>query len=609
MISLPCRLPSFPCLAAVFVSVFLAADVELRAATTITAASVSILDVSAAVASAVNGDTVIVPAGTANWTSQLVITNAITLIGQTTTDSVHGTAVDKTIIVDNVTGNSSQPLILVSSSSGKSYRISGFTFQDIRTTQTINGYIVVKGQSNSVRIDHCHFQTMPYQLQYIHVGGAVYGVADHNVTEPAHTQSFYFVNGNGSLTTETGNPSWSNPTDWGGSDFFFVEDNYINTLYTRQQEVTDAGSGARYVFRHNRCYNGVVGNHGTEGMAQGGRAMEIYNNDFHSTFSAGSYGQTRSGGLMFFNNAYSGTSLGSSGYAIQSYRELVTFGPTFGGADGSNPWDVNDTEGNGTWVEGHTPYLYFPSSGEATCANPAPTPGQLIDSGTSSSGVTNWTTNQWTNFAVKRQSDSAIGLITGNNANTLTIYPVSNPFAPVKWANGDQYQIHKVLTVIGQPGRGQGDLLTGTAPNFIDSVTGTQTWPHQVLDPCYSWSNRQGTAHVDINGQQPTIVANRDFYNEASPVGGVQTIGVGVGTFANRPASGVGGLDITGITTDPAGTAYWATDVPSINGSTDNGALYVWRGGAWVLYYQPYTYPHPLVSGVPSAPTNLRVVN
>jgi len=76
----------------------------------------------------------------------------------------------------------------------------------------------------------------------------------------------------------------------------------------------------------------------------------------------------------------------------------------------------------------------------------------------------------------------------------------------------------------------------------------------------------------------------------------VQTVGVGFGKRASRPASGKNGFDIARVTPNPPGTAYWATDVPSINGSTDKGALYVWRGGAWVLYYQPYTYPHPLTA-------------
>ncbi|HWX17096.1 MAG TPA: hypothetical protein VNY07_10955 [Chthoniobacterales bacterium] len=605
MISRPYRLAFFPCLGAVVVSVFLAAGVELRAAT-ITAASVSLPDVSAAITSAVNGDTVIVPAGTASWTSQLVITNTITLIGQTTTDSVHGTAVDKTIIVDNVTGNSSRPLILVSSSSGKSYRISGFTFQDARATQTINGYIVVEGQSNSARIDHCHFTTMPNQSQYIHVSEGVYGVADHNLFEPAHTQSFRFENGNVGASGLTGNPAWSSPTGFGGANFFFVEDNYFRTNYTRQQEITDGASGCRFVLRHNYIYGGVFGNHGTEGQDRGGRAMEVYNNVFKQAYSAGSFGQLRSGSLMFFNNTYTGHVLGSGGVAIEVQRAEVTFGPTFGGADGSSPWDVNVTESNGTWVDGHSPYQYFPASGYATCANPAPTPGQIIDSNTP-----NWTTNQWTNFGVIRQSDGAVGLITGNTANTLNIYLITVGLYPVNWANGDQYQIHKVLTVLDQTGRGQGDLLTGTAPNYINSVTGTKAWPHQVLDPAYSWSNRQGATHVDITGLNSVFVANRDFYNEALATGTPpsQTTGVGVGLLANRPVTGAAGTDFTGVTSSPPGTAYWATDVPSVNGSTDSGALYVWQGGAWVLYYQPYTYPHPLVSGVLSPPSNLRVVH
>src|SRR4029077_9588110 len=64
-------------------------------AKSITAPTPSFFDVSKAIGSAVDGDTVIIPAGKASWTSQLVITKGITLMGQTTTDSVAGTAVDR----------------------------------------------------------------------------------------------------------------------------------------------------------------------------------------------------------------------------------------------------------------------------------------------------------------------------------------------------------------------------------------------------------------------------------------------------------------------------------------------------------------------------------
>ena len=72
-------------------------------AKTITALSPSLFDVNKAIGSAVDGDTVIIPAGKATWTSQLVITKAITLMGKTTTDSLAGTANDQTIIQYNLT--------------------------------------------------------------------------------------------------------------------------------------------------------------------------------------------------------------------------------------------------------------------------------------------------------------------------------------------------------------------------------------------------------------------------------------------------------------------------------------------------------------------------
>src|SRR5436190_24274246 len=96
-------------------------------AKSITALTPSFFDVNKAIGSAVDGDTVIILAGKASWTSQLVITKAITLMGQTTTDSVAGTANDNTIVQYNLTDK--RPVISVQSVAGKAYRISGITFQ------------------------------------------------------------------------------------------------------------------------------------------------------------------------------------------------------------------------------------------------------------------------------------------------------------------------------------------------------------------------------------------------------------------------------------------------------------------------------------------------
>src|SRR6478735_72359 len=144
-------------------------------AKSITALTPSFFDVSKAIGSAVDGDTVIIPAGKASWTSQLVITKAITLMGQTTTDSVAGTANDKTIVQYNLTDK--RPLISVQSVAGKVYRISGITFQSISSVAAMNGFIGLNGYSQKVRVDHCHFAlaTSPPPAQGIKVSGAVRG--------------------------------------------------------------------------------------------------------------------------------------------------------------------------------------------------------------------------------------------------------------------------------------------------------------------------------------------------------------------------------------------------------------------------------------------------
>jgi len=570
-------------------------------AKSITALTPSFPDVSRAIGSAVGGDTVIIPAGKASWTRQLVISKAITLRGKTTTDSVAGTAVDGTIIVDNLPTTESQGLIRVTSASAKSYRISGLSFQDARTVITPNGYITLTGQSQAVRLDHCHFTVMPYQSVYVNVVDGVYGVADHNVFEVKNSQTFQFHNGSagGSLNT-FGHVAWSLPTAWGSSQFFFVEDNHVTHSTTSALgALTDGDSGCRFVIRHNHLYNVHLANHGTEGVARGGRAMEVYNNDFHNTGAENAPGGIRSGGALFYSNTWSGNKL-SQGLALAVFRTQNTWQSQqftgWEGASGRSPWDVNDTQGNGTYVEGRAPFQYFPSSGSAT-AGTRTTTTQIVDSGNPG-----WTIDKWKKlYGIYHVDDGYHNQISDTvNGNTNLVQDTAGFSGhAMTWASGSHYQIYRCLVAIDQEGRGQGDLVKGTPGNFFNSVTGTRSWPHQVLDPLYSWNNQGPSgAPVGFQSAYPTMHQNIEFYNQAAAVSGVQTIGVGVGTLAQRPASGKNGVDIAHVTPNPPGTAYWATDIPSINGSTDKGALYVWMGNGWVLYYQPYTYPHPLARGL-----------
>ena len=583
-------------------------------AKTITALSPSISDVNKAIGSAVDGDTVIIPAGKAAWPSTLNISKAITLKGQTT---IHmgadgrpdGTADDKTIIQYDVTGGVAG-LISVQSVAWKSYRISGLTFQDARASGgQPTAFLVLGGQSESLRLDHCHFQVMPLMQQYIRVNGGAYGVADHNFIEVKNSQTFGFYNGSSGNPNDTwGNPAWAQPTDRGGPTFFFVEDNYVTHSTTSVSgALTDGGAGGKFVVRHNHLYNLHLTVHGTEGVPRGGRAMEIYNNDFHNAINGAEDkpGGMRSGGLLFHDNTWDGRALRAS-FALSVFRIANTWGGGSGGAsqaftgwegaDGSSPWDVNDTEGNGTYVKGHAPFQYWPTTpGTWATAGTGTTPLKIVDNGNPG-----WQTDKWKQFGILKKDDGRHNRIddTTNGNTNLVASTKTYTGQEMTWAPGSQYQIHKCLAALDQESRGQGDLVTGSPGHFINSKTGTRAWPHQVLEPVYAWNNHHlaNGASIGVHSEVSTMHENTDFYNPAAAVGGVQTVGVGFGTRANRPASGKNGFDIARVTPNPPGTAYWATDVPSINASTDKGALYVWRGGAWVLYYQPYTYPHPLTS-------------
>lgn len=144
----------------------------------------------------------------------------------------------------------------------------------------------------------------------------------------------------------------------------------------------------------------------------------------------------------------------------------------------------------------------------------------------------------------------------------------------------------------------------------------------QNLMPVYVWNNyftmgsysgHQVLMENFDQGGSPDywayhFVANRDYFNAVSasaqssptaPFNG--TTGMGFGTLANRPAT---------CTPNPnaedaghGGVGYFATDEGA------QGTLYNCSAtNTWTVYYTPYTYPHPLVSGdpPPAPPTALQ---
>jgi hypothetical protein len=213
-----------------------------------------------------------------------------------------------------------------------------------------------------------------------------------------------------------------------------------------------------------------------------------------------------------------------------------------------------------------------------------------------------WTTNQFNNgtgepYSVYDLTQQFYTEIISNNSDSFTTQTgLGNGGNKNPWTGfnlGDSYQILRSTIDIDQPGRGEGNYISGTLPSSLG-------WVSEVLDPLYRWGDAAFGGNVDNGGLSANtnnrVIAYRDFYDQAS---GVQTTssspfscngstgGTGWGTLANRPSSCSGAC-----TTYTMGCGYFATDANS-----GVGELYVWESGAWVADYEPYTYPHPDTSG------------
>ena len=553
-------------------------------ATTWTAASCSETDVARAIASAVSGDTVVIPTctsttpgGANTWTSTLTISVPITLEGQ---DSPGGTGggTGHTVLIDNVTKTPcvDAPLISLTASATTGWRLTAFTIQgDAPDPGACSEHLELSGGSHSFRVDHIAFTNMT--TTGVITWGDLRGVADHNTFSGASLRGYLIQHDSWGGVGANGDNSWAQPDDWGSADAFYVENNDFTSL----TEASDASSvgcqgGGRCVIRFNTNIS-VVGAHGTDTTQRqrGMRHEEVYNNTFNDNrVVVPQAGQYRSGAVLEFNNTFATTQPGSYGglQLFEIYREVdgwPPWGPSGGqsACDGNSPFDDNSSS---------DPYV----SGTATSG----TSGDTLQDTSKS-----WTANQWVGYSLYDATRNLGATIQSNTSNTLTTYAATQN-GPHNWALGDTYQINYVYPCLDQPGRGAGNYISGSPPT-------PAAWPAEVLDPAYGWNNSfNGTTQAVFGTYYTHVQANRDFYDYVPSFNGTQ--GTGVGTLASRPA------------TCTVGVAYWATDQGNWNqsGSGGQGELFVCTAtNTWTLYYEPYQYPHPLdTTGTPpNPPTNL----
>src|SRR5262245_56423024 len=213
-----------------------------------------------------NNYRICIPAATGTWTTAINIPNGKNI-------TLAGAGIGQTVI------NSSGSTVIINLNDTAS-RVTGFTFNQ--------GKILSGGHEDGSRanldwrIDHNHFigtgrgfESIYVQCSYRataeQVGRHCRGLIDHNTFEGGSFAGTFGFKKLGEMYY-----TWQRPTELGGPDFIFIEDNvYTTTLDT--PHYVDTNYGGRFVFRFNQVQNMAAEVHSLQGY-RGSRAWEIYKN-------------------------------------------------------------------------------------------------------------------------------------------------------------------------------------------------------------------------------------------------------------------------------------------------------------------------------------------
>lgn len=531
-------------------AIFIALVCSVRAAT-ITAASPSRADVATAYAACSDGDILHIPAGAANWTTQLAVSKAIT---------IEGSGVGQTYLT-NAVGNYMFDVTLVAS---KTNRFTAIDFQITGTFACIN-CLGANTDARRLIVDNCHFNG-DYSGG---TGGAlkldtVLGVFHHNTmqcTAPgnklAHVKCSVW---NGLIR---GNGAWTNATAlFGTENFFFFEDNFFQTTNVFLTSLIDAQAGGRYVFRYNTNWGPVyVEGHGSEASYERStHAIEIYKNIWRGSNLNQIVTFMRGGGQLIYSNDISDY-IASSVFKLENNRMNDFLFSPYGGADGRNHWDSNSVSNpfaTGTASSAGTLTVTVTGAGWGVNSwvgyTIRATSGKTVSSMTRSGTIVtvNSTGHGFSNgdyisiFGADQQEYNGTWIISGVAADsfqfdTLGPLPTSPATGTIKarlkdyfaeisantsdtitfhdsiygsshsltFAGSDTFEINLVVRAMDQVGWIGGAELDSTAtPAFPAS------WNNQVNFPAYQWSNHVGGISAPVfSPSSARIIAGRDFTN------------------------------------------------------------------------------------------------
>lgn len=166
------------------------------------------------------------------------------------------------------------------------------------------------------------------------------------------------------------------------------------------------------------------------------------------------------------------------------------------------------------------------------------------------------------------------------------------------WPNfGSVFQTPTNYPITDQIGVSKDPKTAAGEPNYVwGNRVGTAVWQRQTKavnsGAITLYQTQTGNPSATFT-ERDMIQANRDFYAEAGfenanngAPAEQQIAGVSIGTKAEMLA----------FTPPFVKYGWWVTDEGTWNRTPGGpqGRLYTWNGSSWNVYYEPYTYPHPL---------------
>jgi hypothetical protein len=523
---------------------------------TIYASSTSATDVQNAVNTANNGDTVVVPSGSATWSSTVTVNKGINLIGGGGTSGV--TTISQ--------GSSAGTILNITSPAGTSTTVSDFTW--IEQNGSAYRFIVCSCNTNSFW-RFCSNQVYCINGMFIYGSGEGAGLIDNNYFQFGQ-QDVWSVWGNGGgapIYGDGGNAvgNWAYGTSYGKTNYVYIEHNTVystSTAGARPDGPLEGYGGAKFVVRYNSTTNcGLGGWHGTDsGSYISPHSYEIYGNYFYYTslpYAWDLVWNSRGGTGLVFSNTVAGITVPLSGFAMQNYRAPGSVCQQTGNC---GPWD---------WMTGSNPYdgnsdsTGYPGLGQQ--GETGPIGGYVLTGAGSSSTEVLSPTYTWGNTALSIAGDYDIQLnrdyytnnptySNGTFANFAGSPGMSyTPLAyPYPLGGGTQPPATNAPQITAQPVNAS--VAAGQTATFNVTASGSGTLTYQ-----WYWYGTNVVGATSSSWTTPaTVLGNSN-----------SMIYVTIGNAYGSVTSAVANLTVTASTQ----TVHYYYVAPNGNDSTGNGSI------------------------------------